>query len=156
MGHEDGDLCYFEIFKLYVTIGHVTLVAITRTVILVPYLSVKSLQLIWGLGTRRWNLRVPDLQMSCSDLLTKSRYQDSYSSNGHQVTYPTDGASLCDSQCWSLALQCCDLSEPSLYDMWNNLKRETFNQWLFQMQYFLLWGITVVHNLFVFQWEFPQ
>ena len=23
---------------------------------------------IWRLGTRRWNLRVPDLQMSCSDL----------------------------------------------------------------------------------------
>ena len=27
----------------------------------------KSLQLIWRLGTRRWNLRVPDLQMSCSN-----------------------------------------------------------------------------------------
>ena len=26
------------------------------------------LQLIWRLGTRRWNLRVPILQMSCSDL----------------------------------------------------------------------------------------
>ena len=29
---------------------------------------VKSLQLTWRWGTRRWNLRVPHLQMSCSDL----------------------------------------------------------------------------------------
>ena len=29
--------------------------------------SNKSLQLIWRSGTRRWNLRVPDLQMSCND-----------------------------------------------------------------------------------------
>ena len=35
-----------------------------------PYLSVKSLQLIWRSGTHRWNLRVPDLQMSCRDLTT--------------------------------------------------------------------------------------
>ena len=28
------------------------------------------LQLIWRSGTRRWNLRVPDLQLSCSDLTT--------------------------------------------------------------------------------------
>ena len=30
--------------------------------------GVKSVQLIWRLGTRRFHLRVPDLQMSCSDL----------------------------------------------------------------------------------------
>ena len=35
---------------------------------LVHYLKVKSLQLTWRSGTRRWNLRVPDLQMSCRDL----------------------------------------------------------------------------------------
>ena len=50
-------------------VGHVTLVTITGTTSwLVHYLKVKSLQLIWRSGTRRWNLRVPDLQMSCRDL----------------------------------------------------------------------------------------
>ena len=48
-------------------IEHVTLVAITGT-ILVSYLQVKSLQLVWRSGTRRWNLWMPDLQMSCRDL----------------------------------------------------------------------------------------
>ena len=37
--------------------------------ILIPCHTVKSLQLIWRSGTRRWNLRVPDLLMSCSDLV---------------------------------------------------------------------------------------
>ena len=49
-------------------IGHVTLVVITGTTILVPYLQVKTLQLIWRWGTRWWNLWVPHLQMSCRDL----------------------------------------------------------------------------------------
>ena len=31
-------------------------------------LSIMTLQLIWNSGTRKWNLRVPFLQMSCSDL----------------------------------------------------------------------------------------
>ena len=48
--------------------GHVIRVAINETTILVPYLQIKSLQLFWRLGIRRWNLRVPDLQMSCRDL----------------------------------------------------------------------------------------
>ena len=39
-----------------------------RAIILAPYHVVKSLQLIWSMGTRRWNLRVPILQMSCNDL----------------------------------------------------------------------------------------
>ena len=47
--------------------GHVTLVATIGTTILVPYHWVKSLQLIGRSGTRRWNLRVPDLPMSCGD-----------------------------------------------------------------------------------------
>ena len=34
-----------------------------------PIILVKSLQHIWRLGTRKWNLRVPYLQMSCSDLV---------------------------------------------------------------------------------------
>ena len=46
---------------------HVTLAAITESTILVPYLQVRSLQLIWRLGTRRFHLRVPNLQKSCRD-----------------------------------------------------------------------------------------
>ena len=42
--------------------------AIAAATILVPSQVVKSLQLISRLGTRRWNLRVPNLQMSYSDL----------------------------------------------------------------------------------------
>ena len=44
------------------------LVAVCGTNILVPCHVIKYLQLIWRSGTRRWNLRVPDLQMSCSNL----------------------------------------------------------------------------------------
>ena len=51
------------------TIGHFTLAALIRTIVLVSYRQVKSLQLIWRSGTRRWHLRVPDLQVSCSDLI---------------------------------------------------------------------------------------
>ena len=43
------------------------LAAIAGAVILIPWHIVKSLQLIWRSGTRRFHLRVPDLQMSCSD-----------------------------------------------------------------------------------------
>ena len=48
----------------------VSLVDITGTIILVLYLSVKSLQLIWWPGTSKLNLQVPSLQMSCRDLIT--------------------------------------------------------------------------------------
>ena len=41
---------------------------ISRTTILVHFS--KSLRLTWRSGTRRWNLRVPDLQMSCRDVIT--------------------------------------------------------------------------------------
>ena len=34
-----------------------------------PHILVKSLQLIWISGSRRCHLRVPDLQMNCSDLI---------------------------------------------------------------------------------------
>ena len=34
-----------------------------------PLILVKSLQLIWRSGTRRFHLRVPNLQISCSDLI---------------------------------------------------------------------------------------
>ena len=43
-------------------------VTIAGTLLLVLCHVAKSLQLIWISGTRRWNLRVPDFQMSCSDL----------------------------------------------------------------------------------------
>ena len=58
------------------------LTAVAKATILVPYHVVKSLQLIWRLGTRRWNLRVPKLQMNCSDL--KIRHPDISCSNSHQ------------------------------------------------------------------------
>ena len=49
--------------------GHVVLVFITGSTNLVPCHTVKSLQLIWWSGTRRWNLWVLDLQMNCRDLI---------------------------------------------------------------------------------------
>ena len=48
--------------------GVSSLVAIVSTTNLAPCHVVKSLLLISRSGTRRWNLRVPDLHMSCSDL----------------------------------------------------------------------------------------
>ena len=50
------------------TIRHVTLVVNTGTTILVPNLQGKSLQLIWTLGTHRFHLQVPNLQIRCRDL----------------------------------------------------------------------------------------
>ena len=67
---------------------HVSLVGIVGTNILVSCHLVKSRQLIWRLGTRRWNLRVPNLQMNCSDLSLKIGYQGSSPSNGHQGDKP--------------------------------------------------------------------
>ena len=56
---EDSSCCNIILW------GYVPLVAIGMDSVLVPCLGVKSPQLIWRSGTRRWNLRVPDLQMSC-------------------------------------------------------------------------------------------
>ena len=39
---------------------YVTLMAVTGDAKLVPTQLVKSLPLIWGWGTCRWNLQVPD------------------------------------------------------------------------------------------------
>ena len=50
--------------------GHVILVAIIGTTILVPCLQVQSLQLIGRSGTRRWYLVVPGLWMSRRDFTT--------------------------------------------------------------------------------------
>ena len=62
---------------------NLALVAISRTTELVPYHLVKSLQLIWRLGTRKLNLRILDLEVSCSDLTRIGGYQDDASNNGH-------------------------------------------------------------------------
>ena len=51
--------------------GHVKLAAIVGTIILVPCHIVKSLQLTWRWGTRRFNLRVPHLQMICNDFIQR-------------------------------------------------------------------------------------
>ena len=59
--------------------------AIIGTTLLVPYLWIKSLQLIWKSGFLRFNLRVPALQMNCSDLDNMAGYQDSSTSNDRQV-----------------------------------------------------------------------
>ena len=50
-------------------IGHVTLVVITSTTILVPYLKVKPLQLIWRSGTGWFLLQAPNLKMRCRDFI---------------------------------------------------------------------------------------
>ena len=47
-------------------IGNVALVTITETVI-ISYHEVKSLQLMWMLGTSKFHLQVSDHQMSCID-----------------------------------------------------------------------------------------
>ena len=62
-----------------VTIGHSVLVTITGMTKLTPYHLVKSLQL---------DLRVPDLQISCSDLTVRIGHQDSSLSNVSHVTCP--------------------------------------------------------------------
>ena len=54
--------------KLSLAMGLCRLVAIAGTIILVPWHVIKSLQLILKSGTRKWNLRAPDLQVSYKDL----------------------------------------------------------------------------------------
>ena len=66
---------WWQVIQYSIRMEHVVLAAITKTTILVPYL-VKSLPLIWRPGTRRWNLRVPGHQMSCSDLTRMRGYQE--------------------------------------------------------------------------------
>ena len=63
-------------------IGRVILVGITGTAKLVPYHFIKSLPLDWRSGTSRWNLLVPDLQVSGSGLTCIRGYQDNSHSNG--------------------------------------------------------------------------
>ena len=52
--------------------GHIVFVEdFAGATILVPYYVVKSLQLIWRLGSCWWNLRVPHVQMGDSALLSR-------------------------------------------------------------------------------------
>ena len=60
-----------------------------------PIIFVKSLQLICRLGTRRWNRQVPNLQLSCSDLMRMRGYQDGVPVMVAQVTY-----SILPRRCW--------------------------------------------------------
>ena len=66
---------------------NVSLVVITRISELVPYHLVKSLQLIWRLDTCRFNLRLPNLQVSCSD---STRI-------GCETSYPNDDTDMVSS-----------------------------------------------------------
>ena len=68
-GHQWRHSWHHDNFR-FLVIRHVTLAVITWTDI--PAAWVKSLQLIGRSDTLRWNLRVPNLEMSCSDL-TKCR-----------------------------------------------------------------------------------
>ena len=61
--------CYISI--LFHEHGVCCLVVIAGVTMLVPYHLIKSLQLIWRSGMRRFHLRMPDLQMSCSDLIER-------------------------------------------------------------------------------------
>ena len=82
-------ICSFQLSFLSSLIGRVTLVTITGTIIPVPFLQVKSLQFIWRLGTRRFHLRVPYLQMSCRDMTTWQGTRIVVS-NGCQMTCPIE------------------------------------------------------------------
>ena len=59
--------CLFIFMSTCIEMGNVALVSINGTTCVVPYLQVRSMQLIWRSGTHSWNLRVPVLQMNCSD-----------------------------------------------------------------------------------------
>ena len=73
LSRQQPDLINWEIYAYDNSdiIEYVTLAAIPGTSNLVACHFVKSLQLIWRSSTRRFHLRVPDLQMSCSDLISK-------------------------------------------------------------------------------------
>ena len=57
-----SNLCRYGVYRT---------VDIAGVIILVHFLVVKSLQLVWRLGTHRWNLRVPRHKMSCTDLVLR-------------------------------------------------------------------------------------
>ena len=67
---------------------YVTWATITGTPSWYPLILIKSLQLNWRLGTSRFHRRVPNLQMSCSDLTKIIGYPLGSSSYGHQDNIP--------------------------------------------------------------------
>ena len=66
------------------TIGYVTLVVINGTIKIVANHWEKSVQLIWRKGTHRWNLDLPDVQMSIIGLQMIRLYNNSGPKNDHQ------------------------------------------------------------------------
>ena len=70
------------------TMGHVVWWPVLGQITWYPLTLVKSLHLIWRSGTRRFHLRVPDLQMSCSDLIRLSVCQLNSPNNSHQGDMP--------------------------------------------------------------------
>ena len=74
--------------------------AIAEASILVTSHLVKCLQFIWRSGIHRWNIRVPDLQMSCRFDL-KIGHQDSSPGNGNQS----------DMRCCQMMKHCRSLSQ---------------------------------------------
>ena len=84
--------------------GACRLAAVVRATILVPCHVVKSLQLIWRSGTRRWNLRVPDLQMRCSDLTQRVCQDRSPCNDRHLGHYCLDDG-LVHTGCQCLIIQ---------------------------------------------------
>ena len=64
---EAGDL---RRYRAHYDVTVKTLVAITESTILVPYLWIRSLSFIWRSGTRNFHLRVLDLRMSVTDFTT--------------------------------------------------------------------------------------
>ena len=76
----EGDGRYCRQQGKHREMGYVTLVAFAGTTVLVSCHVVKPLQPFWRSGTRRWSLRVPDLQLW---LDLNMWFQDISSGNGH-------------------------------------------------------------------------
>ena len=69
------------------------------SILVLSYDVLKSLQLFWRSGTRRWNLRVPNLQLSCSDLTVRYGTRMVVPVLATRVTCPID---LSDHCCWRI------------------------------------------------------
>ena len=74
------------LYESYVLVIDALVVIITTTAMM-PYHFVKSLALIWRLGTRKIHRLIPDLQVTGSYLTRVRGYLDNIASNGRQVTH---------------------------------------------------------------------
>ena len=74
-----SDQCHLDILRPRGSaVGHVTIVVISRTIILVPSVLIELLQLIWRLSTVNEIYVCPHFQLSCRRLeYTWQEYQDS-------------------------------------------------------------------------------